>query len=622
MAHTSEPSASPREEGAATDAIEPKPQESDDVDAKDSEISHQQNAEGKPAVSGRRKWLDLPDKTSVLLWLTRSLLAALLGVYVANFVQANGGMLFDPALQNDDARTILFPFHAYGSEGTLGDDPIASEMLSAVPWGVRLLYLMFTPVVDVYVAAKLVQAVAFGVLLWAVVVLARARRTGIAAAAILLFFFLHTQFAVDRVAGGLPRAFGFPCFALWLSGVLAANRVARFSAPVILALSYPSVMNMILAAEGLLAVRGVFRIGWGVVLRRLRRYAILVGVCLVCVLPAAVGGDERGPIHTLEQAEKEPAFSKRGRLWLLPFDNPVKEVSESFIDAAKPNGTRPGGVLQALDREKETVALLVIAFFLLPGLLGWGPAPTVAGAFFAGAAIIYALSRLYAFALYSPERYYSFGMRMAALSLFVSATAHLFYFVRGKRREIARNLVAFGLIGGLWLVLGNGFFKNTGMTIQRGTDKELYEFIRTTPKDSRFAAHLLDGDGIPFWGARAHTGSFETLQPWFTKSWARQKKRTIDTLEALYSTEERDVLAFADKYGVTHFLLNKSRLGRSARSHSGSFEPFTTETRRILGAKNPKKFVLGKAPSEAIVFKSGRFQVVSVEKLRTAWTKK
>lgn len=576
------------------------------------------------SVSPLRKWwpLVLPKKsTPVLLWVTRALLALLLGAYLAGFLQANWGMLTDPALQNDDARTILFPFHAYGSEGTLGDDPIADEMLSAVPWGVRLLYLMFVPVFDVYVASKLVQLVAFGVLLWAAVVLARARRAGVGAAVLLLFFFLHTQFAVDRIAGGLPRAFGFPCFALWLSGVLAHNRVARFLAPVLLALTYPSVMNMILAAEGLLAVRGMFRVSWGVVGRRLKRYALLVGVCLLCVLPAALGSSERGPIHTLAQAEQEPAFGRRGRLWILPFADPVKSVTEAFLDPASPMGARPDGIFPLIEKEKGMVAILVVTFFLLLPLLRLGPAPTVAGVFFAGAAIIYALSRTFAFALYSPERYYSFGMRMACLALLVSSSAHLFYWLSPKSREIARNLFAFVLVCSLWLVLGNGFAKNIGMVINQNTDKELYAFIRTTPKNSRFAAHLLDGDGIPFWGARAHTGSFETLQPWFTTSWARQKKRTIDTLAALYATDEEAVLRFAEEYDVTHLLINRSRMGRRARSASGSFEPFTSETKKLLAGKNPNHLVLDKPPKESIVFKSGRFQVVNIEKLKQAWSK-
>jgi hypothetical protein len=568
-----------------------------------------------PEAAGRvRILLSSLRSLLTLTWVSRACLLALLTLYLVSFGRENSGMLTDPALQNDDARTILFPFHTVGSQGTLGDDPISDEMLSAVPWGVRLLYLAFVPLVDLYVASKIVQAVAFGILGWAFAVLVRSRRTGLAAAVFLTFLTLHTVFAVDRIAGGLPRAFGFPCFSLWLAGVLANNRAARFSAPVLLALSYPSVMNMILAAEGLLAIRGMFRTCRTVVLRRLKRYAILVGVCIVCVLPATVGSSERGPIHTLEQAEQEPAFGRRGRLWLLPFSEPVGAVSEAFFDPVTPRGARPGGFFGRVENEKGLTALLVLGFFLLIPALRLTALPGVPATFFVGTLVIYALSRVFAFRLYSPERYYSFGMRMACIALLVSCVAYLFYW--HKRREVARNFVTTALIGGMWLILGDGLSRNTGMTINAGTDRNLYEFIRTLPKDAKFAAHIMDGDGIPFWGARAHTGSFETLQPWFTQSWARQKERTLATLEALYATEEDVVLRFAEKYKVTHFLVNRSRYGRALHSKAGSFEPFSTEVRRILADKDEQDMVLAHAPPSTEVFRDGRFRVVSVEEFR------
>lgn len=274
------------------------------------------------------------------LWLSRLLLLGLLGGYLALWTESNWGMLFDPDLQNDDARTIIFPFHRYGEAGTLADDPIANEMLSAVPWGVRALYLAFVPLVDIYWASKLVQLVALGVLAWAGVVLAGSRRAGPAAGALLVFLILHTWYSTERIAGGLPRAFGFPCFALWLAGVTAQKRVPRFLAPVILSLSYPSIMNLILAAEGFLALRGAGRVSWGVIARRLRRYAVVVGVCFVCVLPAAMGSADRGPIHTLEQAKKEPAFGRSGRLYILPFAEPMKAIGEALIAPVRPHASR------------------------------------------------------------------------------------------------------------------------------------------------------------------------------------------------------------------------------------------------------------------------------------------
>jgi hypothetical protein len=530
-------------------------------------------------------------------------------------------MLTNPDLQNDDARTILFPFHQFGSAQALGDDPIASEMLSLVPWGVRALYLAFVPIFDVYVASKLVQAVALGVLLYAAVVLARSRRTGLGAAALLLFFLLHTSYAADRIGGGLPRAFGFPGFALWLSGVLSQRRGPRFAAPVLLALTYPSIMNLILAAEGLLALRGVGRIQWGIIGRRLKRDALLVGVCLVCVLPAALGDSDRGPLHTLEQAQAEPAFGRSGRLWILPFAEPVDAMSKAFISPLKVRGDTVFPSIRGIDDGEELASLLLIAGFLLLPFLRWVPPPAIAVSFFAGATVIYALSRVFAFQLYSPERYYSFGMPMACLTLLLSCSVHLGFWLKGRQRRIVRNLAAVVLIGAVWSVTGGGVVKDSGMEINRQTDQSLYEFVRSLPKDSRFATHILDGDGIPFWGARATMGSFETLQPWFVGSWAHQKKRAMDTIDALYSTETDDVLRYADENHVTHFLINEHRYRSQISKNAGSFQPFSDYARKVVQGASKRDLVFSQPPQEAIVFSSGRFSVVSVEGLKKAQSK-
>lgn len=566
-----------------------------------------------------RRWLG----TSSSLFLSQVLVLGLLAAYLGVWLSLNWPMLTDVRLQNDDARTILFPFHRYGPEGALADDPIASEMLDLVPIGVRLLYMVFVPLSDLFVAAKLVQAVAMSVLVWAAVILARSRRAGVGAAALLLFLFLHDWFAINRIAGGLPRAFGFPCFALWVAGVLGNSRVARLSAPVIAAVTYPSVMNMILAAEGLFTLRGVGRIQWGVVLRRLKRYAILVAVCLVAVLPAVVGGEERGPIHTLEQAQEEPAFGKRGRLWILPFAKPTDAMGDAFIDSFRPRGGSPMEDLKQLfDEDADMYALLLFALISCLPLLRIGPPPWMALSFVCGAIILYWASRVFAFRLYSPERYYSFGMRMAALLLVSACVGHVFHWMRPHLRTPLRNLVCAFAIFGIWACTGNGVVRNNGMTIDQRTDRKLYEFIAELPKDVRFASHILDGDGIPFYSARATMGGFETLQPWFVGSWQRQKDRTEGTLNALYATDPRDVFDYADQNDVTHFLINRHRYGQRMKKHAGSFEPFSSYVNKLLRGKRPDAMIFDDVPKEAVIFQSRRYQVVSVEKLRRALTER
>jgi hypothetical protein len=491
-----------------------------------------------------------------------------------------------------------------------------------VPIGIRFLYRIFVPFTDVFVAPKIVQAVAFSILVAAAVLLAHGRRAGLGAGVLLLFFVLHDWFAVERVAGGLPRAFGFPCFALWLAGVLGNYKKVRYAAPAILALTYPSVMNMVLAAEGLYALRGLGKVDFRIVLSRLRRYALLVLACLVLVLPSLVGGEERGPLHTLEQAEREPAFSKKGRLWVLPFDEPTEVFLDSYIDQLMPRGSTPmGDLFEGYRKNPEPWAVTLVALLLLMAMLRLGPPPHVVVAFTCGTVVLYLMSRVLAFQLFSPERYYSFGMRMAAIALLVTVPAQLFFWLKPRARFTLRNFTAALLVVGIWGATGTGQKSPSGMFIDRSRDRPLYEYIATLDKGVRIATHPLDGDNIPYYSGRATMGGFETLQPWFVDAWRRQKARAEATLSALYSDDESEVLRYARENGVSHCLVNRSRYRSSFASKAGSFQPLTDYARRILRGKRLGDLVLAEPPKSAIVYESGKWAVVDVGLLERAWKK-
>jgi hypothetical protein len=548
------------------------------------------------------------------------LVLASLGAYGAAWLEFNQPMLTNPDLQSDDARTILIPFHRYDSDPSLADDPISNEMLDLVPLGVRLLYRVLVPFTDVFVAPKIVQALAFLLVLVAGGVLWRSRRAGLGAGVLLVFFVFHDWFAVERISGGLPRAFGFPCFALWLAGVLAHNRSARVSAPVISALSYPTVMLLLLAAEGLYAVRGLGSDSGRVIWRRLRRYVVVCGACLLAALPAAVGSADGGPVHTLEQAELEPAFGKSGRLWILPFAEPSKVFLEAYIDQLLPRGESPvPSIRNAYGSNAEVWATTIVACLILVGLLRLGPSPSVAVAFTAGAVILYLLSRVLAFSLYSPERYYSYGMRMAAMALLIAVPARLFPALRRRPRAILTNVVATLLLILVWTSTGNGQKAPSGMFVNANDERPLHDFVRTLPKNARFASHPMDGDGIPYFGARATMGTFETLQPWFVDSWHRQKERCNATLRAMYATDRSELLAYAKRHGVTHFLVNQQRYRSNFAAKSASFQPFTAYARTLVSGHQRQDFVLANLPKRAIAFETSKWQVVDVGRLAQAW---
>jgi hypothetical protein len=114
-------------------------------------------------------------------------------------------------------------------------------------------------------------------------------------------------------------------------------------------------------------------------------------------------------------------------------------------------------------------------------------------------------------------------------------------------------------------------------------------------------------------------GGFETLQPWFVNSWRRQKARAEDTLRAFYATNQKDVLDYATKNHVTHLLVNTNRYGAELRKNAGSFDPLSAYARQLLNGKNAGDMVLGKLPDSAVVYREGRFRLVSVDALRKAW---
>lgn len=547
---------------------------------------------------------------------TRALLLTVFLAYLARWVACHFGLLCDPALQNDDARTALFPFHQYAANPSFAGDPIAREMMAYVSPGIWVLYRLLVPVTGLYAASKWVQALALMLLGAAGVVLGRSRRGGLASGLLLVFLLLSDSYAVGRIAGGHARAFAFPCFALWVAGVVAKRKWARVAAPIVGAVFYPAVTLMILAGEGMCVVLAVRTWSLRQILQRLRALVSVTAVCLVAALPSVLGGDtSRGPIHTLQQAQAEPAFFQDGRLKVLPFGTPAVELGTAFLSrfSRLGEGLATAGQSTAVFSALTTVLVVIIGL----GLVQRRPyqwLPEYVWAFLLGAGSLYFAARWLAFRLYSTERYYAYAMRMASALLIVGLCAR--FNPRWPRtRTVARNLLAAGLMLASWLCLGDGIVRNNGMTIDAHWDADVYQFIRTLPLTSRFASHPMDGDGVPYFAARATIGSFETLQPWFVNSWQRQKARETATLDALYAKDAPAVIEYAKKYRVDYLLLNSERYQADWHDHMASFEPFTSYTRALARADATRVPLLAHVPGSAVVFERKPWTVVSIARL-------
>lgn len=553
---------------------------------------------------------------------TAVLLVVVASFWFRSWYRGNEPILIDPYLQPDDARTAIFPFHRYSEGAPLSDDPIANEMLEYQPYAYRLLFRVTVPFVGLLMATKYVQALLILIIVAAGAILVQARRAGLAAGVLFVFAFLHDTSVQDRICGGLPRGFGFPLLALWLAGALADRPWVRRTAALLGALTYPSGLALVLGAEGVYTVRGLGRVGKWTLLRRLKHYALLVTACVALLAPAVlVGMSSGGPIHTLEQAENEPAFGRNGRLRVLPFPDPAEEFGKAFMGAFEQKGPSPHEDFR--DLVKKHAAELGIAaagiFIALP-LLRLTPLPLPATACLVSSLALYAIARGFAFKLYSPERYYLIGMRTVALALIVGGIGLLVPRVAPRLRATIRNAAAALVIFAMWAGLGNGVrIPQMGHDIDYRRDQPLWEFIQTLPIGTRFGCHIGDCDSIPLFTARANMGGFETLQPWLTESWARQKERTHDTFRAMYAESQDDVLAYAKKYKVTHLMVNENRYQSDFVAKARTFEPFSTFTKELLRDTDRSNLVLRDLPEEAVIFQYRQYSIVSIDLLAKAW---
>jgi hypothetical protein len=546
-------------------------------------------------------------------------LCALFLAYLAAWTRGNAAVLFDPMVQADDARTILFPFHRYGPEGALADDPVAREMAAYTPPFVRGLYAVLVPWVGLHVAPKIVQALSLLVLFWAGWIAVRSRRVGLAGGVLLVFLFLHSGYCVRKIAGGLPRSFAFPALALWIAGALAGRERVRVAATVVAAATYPVAALLLLAAEGLYTLRSGL---WPTrALRgRLLRYSLTVALAALVLAPYLVSGAAGDRVHTLAEAAAEPAFGRQGRLLVLPFADGGTELMAAMTGPFAARGSAISPAWGALYRRLAGAGpLLFLALLLLIPVARVSAPPLAAASLLLGSIAVYALAIALAFRLYSPARYTDYGGTVVVVALAVASIGHLRARWREPRRAIARNLAATAFIAFLCLLAGDGIVPRTGGALDGRRQARLYEFARGLPSSSRIAAHPLDGDDLPFWAGRSTLVGYETLQPWYVGSWGRQKELTTDLLRALYATDRQELLDFTARHAVTHLLLRPARYDGDFKRDARLFEPFGSFTDGLLEGRAMQDLVLASVPPEAVVFRDRAFLLVDVARLREAW---
>lgn len=530
----------------------------------------------------------------------------------------------------DDARQQVFPFFRYSEPGLFEKDYIADYFLANLPLGHRVLYTIAGWFGAATALSKALPYLILAVTLTAIGLTA-GRFAGKLGAWIVLAICLGMGGYLGRMAGGLPRGFGFPVVACALAA-LAYGRIRALAAVVVIGagfypatallagLTLPLVLLVLPAADRGQAVDWSFR----------RRVAFVAATALAASLvlaPSMILGRGFGPIITAGQTREFPEAGPGGRYGSndrAPFPGFFAASSGMWASSLIGHGEPWSPELRQWIQEggsRKSFSPRLVAFLELVFLIstsGWlilaarrSSARRVLVLLFS-AFCAHLIARFIAPYFYLPQRYVLYTVPLLA-SLIVATGVAGFFAVRERRRPwLERSAVAvFGLT--VLLVLGGRGNTTAGLNVPEAHAAPIYKGIAALPVNSLIAGWPRGPlDNVPYLTKRSAFVTYETHQA-FHAGFAREMRRRMKALiDAYFATSLAPVLRLRDDFGVTHLLVHLPHLrGRTPRY----FAPFNGWIARATRDRRARDYELPKWLESATVFRSGHDVLLDLRRI-------
>ena len=90
-----------------------------------------------------------------------------------------------------------------------------------------------------------------------------------------------------------------------------------------------------------------------------------------------------------------------------------------------------------------------------------------------------------------------------------------------------------------------------------------------------------------------------------------------DFYDAYYAKDAQEVLAFCERYGITHILVDEQQFSKDylQRGHF-YFQPFDAYIQKKVSQTS--SFAVMRLPREAVVYRGGAFFIVDYQKLKSS----
>ena len=529
---------------------------------------------------------------------------------------------------NDDSRMQIWPFLRYHDPALFQDDALAQYHLDCMPVGYKLLYRGWALIADPRVLSKLLPYLLLPVVLLGTGIAAR-RLGGSVAGWGAVALCLASSFFLARMAGGLPRAFGFPVIAA-ATAALAWGRPWMLAAITLVGAAFYPI-------AGLLS--GICLAGWLLALPRAdraeardwslgRRLAVVSATALVSavlLLPGLRGSAAWGPLIHPDEIASYPEAGPGGRFIRRdhpPYRSFTTEASFLVKQVLVGGGGAWPGITRWMRGDGPAPPLrlrLLLWTVVAAGLAGTTVLATRESAarrllLLAAAGVVGYLAALtVAPALYIPARYADYTVPLLAIVL-IPAGACALGSIAARRwpRPWVKPATSVAFIALCVLGLGTRGDSEAGLNVRINPQQRIYAYLASLPPDAMIAgwpAGLMDN--VPYVCQRRILLSFETHSAFHRRYLELGRRRMAALLEAYYATEPGPLLQLHEQFGVTHLVFDL-RHSLQPPSYFAPYQPAVTEAFR--GTRSAGLEVL-RHENDAMVYREGPYLVLDLRRL-------
>jgi hypothetical protein len=560
-------------------------------------------------ANGHWPWLEGAIRRNTLLvhaLLAVLALAMLVCYYVPPLVRAD--------VYTDDMRQNIAWYHGAGDPSLFQDDIVRDYYMAMTSLGHKALFNTLCVWVDPQVVGEvlsLVLGIAGVLLAYKVGEAATSgfQIGGITAVLVLLFGnALGLGYFIKSFPGGLQRAFALPILLLGTWALLRARIWTLCVALVLAALFYPPTCVNLVAFSA-----SVTALAW-IQSKRLfstagKNAMIVAGGSLFCcglLLLAKAGAASHGhwSVITFKEAANMPEFWTGG-IWDLHGTGAL--LYNNWTDY----------LVKALPVPRMACLLtVVLAFFCMARKFRSETLLLIVSSL-----TCWILAYVSMLQLYEPNRYIIFSLMalwiivLPVVAVEASRRVKIGFIPFSTRAASLASKAKIGMAVGFVVAVGIVTTTVTASRIKRGeggmtgsAPAEVYNFLRSLPKNTKIAAHPVDADDIPMRSQRSVLVFRKAMWPCHSQFYSEMKARVTAMWTAMYATNYEDILQLKYRYGVDALVINGDYYKQDPINEK-PYDVILKSCRERLNGGSPPALHL---PQDAVSFRSGPFQVIDL----------